>query len=93
MHFVYVRFLMPYPKRAPRQTFSCGREEPFEEGVAKLNPDWLFAAQPMRIWLMANSGLPVIGSWLAEPWVVFASGLGRSVWCRRQVGLTRSGVR
>jgi hypothetical protein len=42
-------------------------------GLAKLNPDWLFAAQPMRTWLMANSGLPLIGSWLAEPWVAFAA--------------------
>jgi vitamin K-dependent gamma-carboxylase len=42
-------------------------------GLAKLNPDWLFSAQPMRMWLMARSDLPVIGSWLAEPSVAYAA--------------------
>ena len=37
----------------------------FFAGLAKLNPDWLFDAMPLRIWLPANAHLPVIG-WLLE---------------------------
>ncbi len=37
----------------------------FFAGLAKLNPDWLFEAMPLRIWLPANAHLPVIG-WLLE---------------------------
>jgi hypothetical protein len=32
-------------------------------GLAKLNYDWLFQALPLRMWLPANSDMPVIG-WL-----------------------------
>lgn len=42
-------------------------------GLAKLNADWLFEAQPLRIWLMAKSDLPLLGTWLAEPWVAYAA--------------------
>jgi hypothetical protein len=35
----------------------------FFAGVAKLNPDWLLYAMPMKIWLPANAHLPLIG-WL-----------------------------
>ena len=31
-------------------------------GAAKLNPDWLFNAMPLKIWLPANAHLPLIGS-------------------------------
>ncbi len=34
-------------------------------GAAKLNPDWLFNAMPMKIWLPANAHLPIIG-WLFD---------------------------
>lgn len=44
----------------------------FFGGIAKLKYEWLFEAQPLRIWLAANSGLPVIGSLLNEKWVAFA---------------------
>lgn len=30
-------------------------------GLAKLNPDWLFHAQPMKMWLAARTDFPVIG--------------------------------
>lgn len=30
-------------------------------GLAKLNSDWLLHAQPLRIWLSANTHLPVLG--------------------------------
>jgi hypothetical protein len=36
----------------------------FFAGTAKLNPDWLVNAMPMRIWLPANADLPIIGSLL-----------------------------
>jgi len=40
--------------------------------VAKLNPDWLLRAQPLRIWLGANADLSVLGPWLEYPWVAYA---------------------
>jgi vitamin K-dependent gamma-carboxylase len=40
-------------------------------GIAKLNADWLFRAQPLRIWLAARSDLPIIGPLLDEAWVAF----------------------
>jgi hypothetical protein len=42
-------------------------------GVAKLNADWLFRAQPLRIWLAARSDLPLIGHWLERTWVAYAA--------------------
>jgi vitamin K-dependent gamma-carboxylase len=46
-------------------------------GLAKLNSDWLFEAQPMRMWLAARSDLPLVGTWLVEPWAAYvASWLG-----------------
>ena len=41
-------------------------------GVAKLNPDWLLTAQPLRIWLRANTELPLIGPLFDYVWVAFA---------------------
>jgi hypothetical protein len=40
-------------------------------GLAKLNPDWMIEAMPMRIWLPAKSHLPVIGSLMYEEWVAY----------------------
>src|SRR5262249_9978442 len=40
--------------------------------VAKLNPDWLLHAQPLRIWLGANADLPIIGYWVEQPWLAYA---------------------
>ncbi len=34
----------------------------FFAGVAKLNYDWLFEAQPMGLWLQSKTDLPLIGS-------------------------------
>jgi hypothetical protein len=39
----------------------------FYAGAAKLGPDWLFAAQPLRLWLATRTDLPVVGAWLALP--------------------------
>ncbi len=44
--------------------------------VAKVGTDWLFHAQPLSIWLSARSDLPLIGPWLAEPWMAFAMSWG-----------------
>lgn len=40
-------------------------------GFAKLNPDWLFEAMPLRIWLQARTDLPIIGGLLGETWVAY----------------------
>ena len=45
-------------------------------GIAKLNPDWLFHALPMRIWLYQHGNLPVLGPLLQETWVAYAMGWG-----------------
>jgi vitamin K-dependent gamma-carboxylase len=42
-------------------------------GIAKLNADWLWKAQPLRIWLAARSDLPLIGPMLEETWVAYAA--------------------
>lgn len=39
----------------------------FYAGAAKLNPDWLLTAMPMKIWLAAHTHWPVIGPLLDEP--------------------------
>lgn len=44
----------------------------FFGGVAKISHDWLIDAQPLRIWLAANSGMPLIGPILNEKWVAYA---------------------
>ena len=41
-------------------------------GIAKLNPDWLFQAQPLRIWLYNSGDVPIVGSLLKEAWVAYA---------------------
>ena len=35
-------------------------------GLAKLNTDWLFEAQPLRTWLQAHHNLPLVGGILQE---------------------------
>lgn len=41
-------------------------------GISKLNCDWLLAAMPLRIWLPANSQLPLIGGLLSKLWIAYA---------------------
>ncbi|MCA3011415.1 MAG: HTTM domain-containing protein, partial [Myxococcaceae bacterium] len=38
-------------------------------GLAKVNTDWLLAAQPLETWFSANRGLPVLGPLLGLPLV------------------------
>jgi len=44
----------------------------FFAGLAKLNADWLLAAQPLRIWLHARTGTPLIGGLFDYAWVAYA---------------------
>ena len=44
----------------------------FFAGLTKINYDWLFNAQPLKIWLPAHSELPIIGSFLTKEWVAYA---------------------
>ena len=44
----------------------------FFAGVAKLNSDWLFDAQPLKIWLQAYRDLPYLGWIFASTFTAFA---------------------
>ncbi|HEX4381657.1 MAG TPA: HTTM domain-containing protein [Myxococcales bacterium] len=37
-------------------------------GLAKAHGDWLFHAEPLGIWLSANTDLPILGPLLVHPW-------------------------
>ncbi|MDQ4141944.1 MAG: HTTM domain-containing protein, partial [Bacteroidota bacterium] len=43
----------------------------FFAGIAKINPDWLLEALPMKIWLPAKSHLFLIGPLLYKSWVAY----------------------
>ena len=45
-------------------------------GLAKLNPDWLFDALPMCIWMYQHGDLLLIGTLLQETWVAYAMSWG-----------------
>jgi vitamin K-dependent gamma-carboxylase len=55
----------------------------FFAGIAKLNHDWLFEAQPLRIWLTAHGDWPLIGRLLAAPSAAFVAS-----WCGAVFDLT-----
>jgi vitamin K-dependent gamma-carboxylase len=40
-------------------------------GLAKLRPDWLLHAQPLRIWLSANTDFPLVGGLFDQPAAAF----------------------
>ena len=44
----------------------------FFGGIAKLNPDWLFEALPMKIWLFQHGDFPVVGRLLQQTWLAYA---------------------
>ena len=48
----------------------------FFAGLAKINPDWLLQAQPMRIWLYNSGDIPLLGPLLRETWVAYAMSWG-----------------
>lgn len=41
-------------------------------GIAKLNSDWLFEAQPLKIWLQAYRDTPIIGKLFSSSFLAFA---------------------
>jgi len=41
-------------------------------GIAKINPDWLFDALPLKIWLPAKNSLPIIGPLFTFDWIPYA---------------------
>jgi len=43
----------------------------FFAGIAKINTDWLFNAQPLKIWLPAFSHFPIIGGVMEKEWLAF----------------------
>jgi vitamin K-dependent gamma-carboxylase len=43
----------------------------FFAGLAKLNRDWLLAAEPLGTWLGLHADAPLIGPWLASPAAAF----------------------
>lgn len=50
----------------------------FFAGVAKLDPDWLWRAEPLATWLPAQAHRPLLGPWLAHPaapWLLSWGGL------------------
>ena len=40
-------------------------------GIAKVNSDWLFEAQPLKTWLQAHHEIPLIGEYLQQDWVAY----------------------
>ena len=44
----------------------------FFAGIAKLNPDWMFHAEPLRIWLYNGTDTPLVGPFLRKAWVPYA---------------------
>lgn len=45
----------------------------FFAGLAKLNSDWLVRAEPLKMWLSARTGVPVVGTLLGEEWVAYVA--------------------
>jgi len=43
----------------------------FFGGISKIKYDWLIEAQPLKIWLSANSHLPIIGPLFDQEWVAY----------------------
>jgi hypothetical protein len=41
-------------------------------GLHKAHADWLFHAQPLRIWLGSHGDFPVLGALFSEPWTPYA---------------------
>jgi hypothetical protein len=40
-------------------------------GIAKLDSDWLFQAQPLKIWLQAHRDMPIFGTLLTKEWIAY----------------------
>ena len=49
-------------------------------GIAKLNPDWLFRAMPLSIWLPEHTDFPIIGDLFQYSWVAYAFSWGGAIY-------------
>tara|TARA_B100000900_G_scaffold378246_1_gene362260 strand:+ start:12341 stop:13681 length:1341 start_codon:yes stop_codon:yes gene_type:complete len=52
----------------------------FYAGLAKLNSDWLFEAQPLSIWLTTKTDLPLIGQFFESTWVHYLFSWGGAIY-------------
>jgi hypothetical protein len=41
-------------------------------GIAKLNSDWLFSAEPLFTWLQSHRDMPILGTIFSQKWTAFA---------------------
>lgn len=44
----------------------------FYAGLAKLNPDWILEAMPLKIWLPSKSNISLIGTLLSKEWIAYS---------------------
>lgn len=49
-------------------------------GIAKLHPEWLLDAMPLRLWLPAHAHLPLVGGLLAEPATAYLMSWGGALY-------------
>ena len=52
----------------------------FYAGLAKLQPDWLIDAMPLKIWLPARYDLPILGDFLQQTWVHYTFAWGGALY-------------
>ncbi len=52
----------------------------FYAGLAKLQPDWLFDAMPLKIWLPARYDLPFLGDLFQQTWIHYAFSWGGAIY-------------
>ena len=52
----------------------------FYAGLAKLNTDWLFEAQPLSIWLSTKTDIPIIGNLFEYPWLHYLFSWGGALY-------------
>ncbi len=49
-------------------------------GIAKLNPDWLFKAMPLAIWLPEHTDIPILGYFFQFKWVAYLFSWGGAIY-------------
>lgn len=52
----------------------------FYAGLAKLQPDWLLDAMPLKIWLPSKYDVPFLGDFLQQSWVHYAFSWGGALY-------------
>jgi len=48
----------------------------FFAGLAKLGSDWLLEAQPLNIWLVSSTHLPIVGMFFTKAWIHYLMSWG-----------------